>query len=106
MKTNDEPALPDTGVPSVRINWQIKTVLPIAFVLLNGLLLFMLATVSWRDTERHTVLFVAGAGAVAVCAALLFVLTWLIQRPMVELQDKIARLGEGDLTAAVSFSRR
>ncbi len=26
----------------VRINWQIKAVLPVAFVLLNGLLLFLL----------------------------------------------------------------
>jgi hypothetical protein len=90
----------------VRLNWQLKAVLPVAFVLLNGLLLFMLATVSWRDTQRHTVLFVAGAGAVAICAALLFVLTYLIQRPMVELQEKIARVGDGDLTAHVSFAKR
>src|SRR5262245_20419271 len=94
FKATAERALADAGVPAVRINWQIKTVLPIAFVLLNGLLLFMLATVSWRDTERHTVLFVAGAGAVTVCAVLLFVLTWVIQRPMVELQEKIARVGD------------
>jgi signal transduction histidine kinase len=106
MKTIVEPASSDSGVPLVRINWQIKTVLPIAFVLLNGLLLFMLATVSWRDTERHTILYVAGAGAVAVCAALMFVLTWVIQRPMVELQEKIARLGDGDLHVSVSFARR
>ncbi len=106
LKATAERALSEAGVPPVRINWQIKTVLPIAFVLLNGLLLFMLATVSWRDTERHTVLFVAGAGAVTVCAALLFVLTWVIQRPMVELQEKIARVGDGDLSASVSFSHR
>ena len=90
----------------VRLNWQLKAVLPVAFVLLNGLLLFMLATVSWRDTERHTVLYVAGAGAVAICAALLFALTLLIQRPMVELQDKIAQVGEGDLDVRVSFANR
>src|SRR5262249_37308852 len=85
----------------VRLIWQLKAVRSVAFVLLNRLLLFMLATVSWRDTQRHTVLFVAGAGAVAICAALLFVLTYLIQRPMVELQEKIARVGDGDLTAHV-----
>lgn len=90
----------------VQVNWQIKAVLPIAFVLLNGLLLFMLATVSWRSTERHMVLFVAGAGAVAVCAALLVVLTWLVQRPMVELQEKIADLGNGNLNVSVSFAHR
>ena len=43
-----------SGVSFERINWQLKAILPIAIVLLNGLLLFMLATVSWRDTERHS----------------------------------------------------
>jgi signal transduction histidine kinase len=106
LKPITERVLTDSGIHQVRINWQIKTVLPIAVVLLNGLLLFMLATVSWRDTDRHAVLYVAGAGAVAVCAVLLFVLTWVIQRPMVELQEKIARVGDGDLQAAVSFAKR
>jgi signal transduction histidine kinase len=91
---------------SVRVNWEIKAVLPVAFVLLNGLLLFLLSTVSLRDPERHTVLVVAGAGAVAICAVLIVALAYLIQRPMVELQDQIARVGEGDLSARVSFSKR
>ena len=69
-----EASQEESGVRFVRINWQIKAVLPIGFVLLNGLFLFMLATVSWRDPERHTVLYLAGAGAVAICAALLLVL--------------------------------
>jgi len=92
--------------PWLRINWEIKALVPIACVLLGGMLLFMLATISWRDPERHIVLLVAGAGAVAICGALLVVLTYLIQRPMVELQEKIAQLGEGDLDVAVSFARR
>lgn len=96
----------NSGVPFFRVNWQLKAILPVAFVLLNGLLLFMLATVSWRDTERHTILYVAGAGAVAICAALLFVLTLFVQRPMVELQEKIGRVGEGDLNVKVSFDVR
>jgi signal transduction histidine kinase len=90
----------------MRLNWQVKTVLPVAFVLLNGLLLFLLLTVSLRDPERHAVLVVAGAGAVAICAVLIFALAYLIQRPMVELQEKIARVGEGDLDVSVSFARR
>jgi signal transduction histidine kinase len=49
---------------------------------------------------------VAGMGAVMICAALLFVLTYQVQRPMVDLQEKMARVGEGDLTASVSFARR
>jgi signal transduction histidine kinase len=91
---------------SVRMNWEIKAVLPVAFVLLNGLLLFLLSTVSLRDPERHTVLVVAGAGAVAICAVLIVALAYLIQRPMVELQEQINRVGSGDLRARVSFSKR
>jgi len=90
----------------VRINWQIKAVLPIVFVLVNGLLLFTLATVSWQDPQRHIVLVVAGLGAVAICAALLLVLTYVIQRPLIELQEQIAQLGEGNLNVTVKFSRR
>jgi hypothetical protein len=70
------------------------------------MLLFMLATLSWRDPERHTILLVAGVGAVAICGALLVVLTSMVQRPMVELQQKIAQLGHGDLNVSVSFSQR
>jgi hypothetical protein len=96
----------ENGLPSVRVNWQVKTVLPVAFVLLNGLLLFLMATVSLRDPERHQVLIVAGTGAVAICAAVMIALAYFIQRPMVELQEKIARVGEGDLDVSVKFSKR
>ena len=96
----------DSAVPGVRVNWQLKTILPVAFVLLNGLLLFLMATVSLRDPERHQVLIVAGTGAVAICAAVLIALAYFIQRPMVELQEQIARLGEGDLDVSVNFAKR
>jgi signal transduction histidine kinase len=96
----------ESGMPSVRVNWQVKTVLPVAFVLLNGLLLFLMATVSLRNPERHQVLIVAGTGAVAICAAVMIALAYFIQRPMVELQEKIARVGEGDLDVSVNFAKR
>src|SRR6201984_2561344 len=96
----------ETGLPSVRMNWQVKTVLPVAFVLLNGLLLFLMATVSLRAPERHKVMMVAGTVGVAICAAVMIALAYFIQRPMVELQDKIARVGEGDLDVSVKFARR
>src|SRR5208282_2277388 len=91
---------------SVRVNWQLKGILPIGLVLLAGLLLFTLATVSLRDPERHAVLIVAGAGAVTICAVSMFVLAYLIQRPMVELQEKIGQVSEGNLNVAVSFAQR
>jgi hypothetical protein len=91
---------------SVRFNWQLKAILPLAFVLLAGLLLFTLATVSLRDPERHAVLFVAGAGAIAICAVSIIGLAHFVQRPMVELQEKIAQVSEGNLDVTVSFAKR
>jgi signal transduction histidine kinase len=88
------------------INWQIKAVLPIVFVLINGMLLFTLATVSWQNPQRHIVLVVAGAGAIAICAALVVVLTYFIQRPLIELQEKIGQVGDGDLNVTVRFAKR
>src|SRR5579885_81004 len=96
----------DPELPWFRINWEIKALVPIALVLLGGMLLFLLATLSWRDPERHMVLLVAGVGAIAICGALLVVLTYTVQRPMVELQQKIAQLGGGDLNVSVSFAHR
>ncbi len=91
---------------SVRVNWQLKAILPVGLVLLAGLLLFTLATVSLRDPDRHAVLILAGAGAVAICAVSMFVLAYLVQRPMVELQEKMEQVSEGNLDVSVSFSRR
>ena len=100
------PTEENLELPWFGINWEIKALLPIATVLLGGMILFLLATLSWRDPERHIVLLVAGAGAVAICGALLVVLTYTVQRPMVELQQKISQVGTGDLKAAVSFAHR
>jgi len=112
-KVDSDPAIPAVSTPvedlqlsSVRVNWQLKAILPVGFVLLAGLLLFILATVSLRDPERHAVLIVAGAGAVAICSVLIVVLAYVIQRPMVELQEKIAQVSEGNLDVAVSFAKR
>jgi len=96
----------DAPLSSVRMNWQLKAILPVGFVLLGGLILFTLATVSLRDPDRHAVLILAGAGAVAICAVSMFVLAYLVQRPMVELQEKIEQVSEGNLNVAVTFSNR
>ena len=91
---------------TVRVNWQLKALLPVVFVLLAGLLLFTVATVSLRDPDRDAVLVVAGAGAVIICGVSIGVLAYLIQRPMVELQEKVALISEGNLDVAVSFAER
>ena len=90
----------------VRVNWQLKALLPVVFVLLAGLLLFTVATLSLRDPERHAVLIVAGIGAVVICGVSIGALAYLIQRPMVELQEKVELISEGNLDVRVSFSQR
>jgi len=95
-----------SALSPVQIKWQLKAVLPVALVLLGGLLLFLLATVSLRNPERHAVLIVASGGAVAICAVVIIALAYVIQRPMLELQEKIEQLGEGNLNVSVSFASR
>ena len=96
----------DFKVDAVRVNWQLKAILPVVLVLLAGLLLLTIATVTFRDPERHAVLIVAGAGAVVICVVSIAALAYLIQRPMVELQEKVAQISEGNLDVAVSFAQR
>ncbi len=99
---------PDS-VPVVRkrhINWALKAALPIAAVLLNGLLLFILVSLSLAAGERHEVITIATAGAFLICAAVIMVLAVSVRRPMMELQDKIARVTLGDMEASVSFAER
>src|SRR5512146_205613 len=93
-------------VSRVRLNWQMKAVLPVAAVLVNGLLLFVLVTLSQENTQRNTVLVIATAGAVAICAVMIMVLAVVVHRPMTELQEKIERVREGDLTVSVNFADR
>jgi len=102
------PAKPEenNAVSSMRVNWQLKTIWPVAVVLLAGMLLFLLATLSLKDTERHRVLVIAGAGSVAICGVIIVALASTFQRPIIELQEQMERVGEGDLGASVGFARR
>lgn len=90
----------------VRLNWQIKTLLPVALVLLNGLLLFVLVTLTLQDPLRNRVMAVAVAGAVGICAVLFMMLAVMIHRPLQELQNKIALVRSGDLFVNVGFADR
>ncbi|MFZ0911786.1 MAG: ATP-binding protein [Candidatus Korobacteraceae bacterium] len=88
------------------LNWALKAVLPIAAVLLNGLLLFVLVSLSLAEGERHVILAVAAAGALLICVVVIMMLAVSVRRPMLELQDKIARVRLGDMDVAVSFASR
>jgi signal transduction histidine kinase len=91
---------------ALRLNWRLKAVLPVLAVLLNGLLLFILVTVSLGIPERQIVMVVAAAGAIVICAVLVLTLGYMVSRPMIELQDKIERVREGDMNVTVSFADR
>jgi signal transduction histidine kinase len=88
------------------LNWALKAVLPIAAVLLNGLLLFVLVSLSLAEGERHIIITVAAAGALLICVAVIMVLAVSVRRPMLELQDKIARVRQGDMDVSVGFASR
>ena len=97
---------PETIARKRHMNWALKAVLPVAVVLLNGLLLFVLVSLSLAEGERHIIISVATAGALLICTVMVIVLAHGVRRPMLELQDKIARLRLGDLNVAVSFANR
>jgi signal transduction histidine kinase len=101
--------VPDPRPPLIRkrhINWVLRAVLPIAAVLLNGLLLFILVSLSLAEGERHVIITVAAAGAIVICAAVIVVFAVSFRGPMLELQDKIARVSLGDMNVSVSFANR
>ena len=101
------PAVEPSPVARTRhISWALKAVLPVAAVLLNGLLLFVLVSLSLAAGERHVGITVATAGAFLVCAAVIMVFAVSVRRPMLELQDKFARVRLGDMDASVSFCGR
>jgi len=90
----------------MRIRWLLKAVLPVAAVLLCGVLVFLWVTLSLGVPERRGILLVAAGGGVVICAVVLVVLVVLIQRPLAELQKKIGQLREGDVTVTASFADR
>jgi len=97
---------PSTVVRKRHINWALKAVLPIAAVLLNGLLLFLLVSSSLDPGPRNNVIAVAAGGAFVICVAVIMVLAVQVRRPMMELQEKIAQVQLGDMDVAVSFADR
>ncbi|MGZ4788797.1 MAG: sensor histidine kinase [Terriglobales bacterium] len=97
---------PASSQRPLRLTWQLKTMLPVAAALFNGLILFVIATVSLAGPERHAVLLMAALGAIIVCAVMVVTLALVVRRPMLELESSIQRVSEGDLQATVSFADR
>src|SRR3954453_16089285 len=101
-------ASPRTTNPQnpLRLTWQLKTMLPVAAALFNGLILFVIASISLSGPQRNTVLLVAAIGAIIVCAVLVVTLALGVRRPVLELEDSIQRVSTGDLQVAVTFADR
>ena len=108
--TESKLVTPTDAAPAVarkrHINWALKAVLPIAAVLLNGLLLFLLVSSSLDPGPRNNVIAVAAGGAFVICVAVIMVLAVQVRRPMMELQEKIALVQLGDMDVAVTFADR
>lgn len=91
-------------MPAIHVSSRLKFLLPVAGVLLVGVGVFVGLTLSLHPEVRQMVILVAATGAVAVCAVVLVVWAVLVERPLREMQEKIARLREGDLAVSVNFA--
>src|SRR5581483_5511531 len=80
--------------------------IPVAAVLVNGVLAFLVVTLGFERNIRNTVLLVAVLGAFFIVGVLLTAISYYVQRPLIELQEKIAQVRQGDLNVEVSFSKR
>ncbi len=89
---------------SIHVSSRLKFLLPVAGTLTAGLGILIWASLSLHPEAGQEVILVAAAGAVAVCAVVLIGWAILIQRPVKEMQEKMARLREGDMTVTVNFS--
>lgn len=90
----------------MKVRWLLKAVLPLAIVLTAGVGIFIWATIALEPNARRSILIVAGGGAAIICSVMLVVLLALVQRPLVELQERIAQVGSGNLDVEVSFAGR
>src|ERR1700739_4095200 len=89
-----------------RVDWRLDVILPVLVVLVNGFVVLLLVTLTLESSARHQVRVVAIAGAVVIFGVIVAVMSFLLQHPLRELQEKIARVRQGDLNVSVSFANR
>jgi two-component system NtrC family sensor kinase len=88
------------------IRWQWKVFIPIITVLVVSIGAIHAVLRSLEIHEVQWILIAAVSFAIVLCFVLLFVLLVLIEHPLEELMDTIARVRRDDLTARVSFAKR
>jgi signal transduction histidine kinase len=97
---------PATSRRNTGLRWQWKAIIPMIGVLLLGLMAFQAIVLALNIPNGHWILIIAAAGAVTICFVMLTVLLVLIERPLHELKETIARVREGDLAGRVDFAKR
>ncbi len=88
------------------IRWQWKVFIPIITVLVLSIMAVHAVLRSMEIRDVQWILIAAVIFAIVLCFLLLSVLLVLIERPLEELMNTIARVRRGDLTARVSFAKR
>ncbi len=87
-------------------NWRFKTVLPVVGVLLLGLVAFQVVMFLLETPSQRWIFLVAAAGAAVICVVLLVALAVLVNKPLRELNEKIGKLRDGDLSVHAEFAAR
>ncbi|HTB92504.1 MAG TPA: ATP-binding protein [Candidatus Sulfotelmatobacter sp.] len=88
------------------IRWQWKVFIPIIAVLLLSTLAIAAVLRTLAIHEAQIILLASVCFALLLCFVLLSVLLVLVERPLEELMDTIARVRSGDLSARVAFAKR
>ena len=88
------------------IRWQWKVFIPIIAVLLLSVIAIASVLETLGIQESQFILIASVCFAILLCFVLLSVLLVLVERPLEDLMDTIARVRSGDLSARVSFAQR
>jgi signal transduction histidine kinase len=88
------------------IRWQWKVFIPIIAVLLLSIAAIGAVLRTLAIQEAQIILVASVCFAILLCFVLLSVLLVLVERPLEDLMDTIARVRRGDLSARVSFDKR
>src|SRR5437899_140179 len=88
------------------IRWQWKVFIPIIAVLLLSVIAIASVLETLGIHESQIILIASVCFAILLCFVLLSVLLVLVERPLEDLMETIARVRRGDLSARVSFAQR
>jgi len=98
--------LPQTVRWATGMRWQWKVFIPIIGVLALSLVVVTAVLRSLEIQNAQWILLAALGFAILLCFVLLSVLLVLVERPLEELMETIARVRHGDLSTRVEFARR